>query len=206
MKTAAVVLATLVMMAAPAWADRPQALGLLAEGDALAAAGDRDGALVRYRAALAEDVDLLVVYDHAIPLWFEAGRWVEAARYLERATARHPEWAHGWYALGFIYRKTDRPAAAALAYQEYIALRPGEAEPWYGLAVSHELEGATPRAVWAWRRYLALERRTDLSSFRAEAHHAIERLLGPPRGWREGVRRFLIDGGGAAALLRIAGL
>jgi tetratricopeptide (TPR) repeat protein len=192
----------LTALAAPARAGRPEALVLLAEGDALAAAGDRDGALGRYRVAIGEDPDLLTIYDHAVPLWIEAQRWDEATRYLERATVRHPDWAHGWYTLGFLYRKTSKPMAAALAYQECAALRPGDASPWYGLAVAHEMLGDGPSAVRAWRRYRKLERDPERASYRAEASRAIDRLLGPPATAAAAARRALVDGG-AAAWLRV---
>lgn len=188
--------------AAPASAGRPQAQILLAEGDALAAAGDRDGALARYREAIAEDPDLMAAYDHAVPLWFETQRWAEAARYLERATTRHPEWAYGWYSLGYVYRKTGQLEAAVMAYEECAAMRPTEADPWYGLAVSHELSGDVTNAVRAWRRYLVLERDDAKAAYRAEARRAVDRLLGPPRGWGDAFVRAVVDGG-AGAWMRV---
>jgi tetratricopeptide (TPR) repeat protein len=201
MRTAVAVLVA-CLVAAPARADRPQALVLLAEGDALAAAGDRDGALARYRAAISEDPDLLPAYDHAVVLWFETQRWAEAVRYLERATTRHPEWAHGWYSLGFVYRKTGQLEAAIFAYEECAAMRPGDADPWYGLAVARELSGDLTGAMRAWRRYVALEVDPAKAAYRAEARRAIDRLLGPPRDWTDAFVRALVDGG-AAAWLRV---
>jgi protein O-GlcNAc transferase len=194
-----------VALAAPARAGRPEALVMLAEGDALAAAGDRDGALARYRVAIGEDPDLLTIYDHAVPLWIAAQRWDEAMRYLERATMRHPDWAHGWYTLGFLYRKTNKLMAAVLAYQECAALRPGDASPWYGLAVAHELLGDGPGAVRAWRRYRALERDPARAAYRGEATRAVDRLLGPPPSVAAAARRALVDGG-AAAWLRVGAI
>jgi len=202
-RRAALIAAVVASLAEPVHAGRPQAQELVAEGDALAAAGDRDGALARYRAAVVEDPDLIVAYDHAVPLWFATQRWDEAGRYLERATVRHPEWPGGWYALGFVYRKTNRADAAVAAYQEYAALRPGEAAPWYGLAASFEMAGDVTNAVRAWRRYRALERDADRALYRAEAERAIDRLLGPPHGWRDAMRRWMTDGGGAAAARRV---
>jgi protein O-GlcNAc transferase len=194
-----------IALAAPARAGRPEALVMLAEGDALAAAGDRDGALARYRVAIGEDPDLLTIYDHAVPLWIDAQRWDEAMRYLERATMRHPDWAHGWYTLGFLYRKTNKLMAAVLAYQECAALRPGDASPWYGLAVAHELLGDGPGAVRAWRRYRALERDPARAAYRGEATRAVDRLLGPPPSVAAAARRALVDGG-AAAWLRVGAI
>jgi len=196
----AIVFGCLAWAVAPASAaaGRPQALALLAEGDALAAAGDRDGALVRYRAAIAEDPDLVAAYDHAVPLWFDTQRWTEAAHYLERATTRHPDWAYGWYSLGFVYRKTGQLDAAVAAYEECAAMRPGDADPWYGLAVSRELSGDITNAVRAWRRYLVLEVDPEKGAYRTEARRAIDRLLGPPRDWRDAFVRALVDGGPAA--------
>jgi protein O-GlcNAc transferase len=194
-----------IALAAPARAGRPEALVMLAEGDALAAAGDRDGALARYRVAIGEDPDLLTIYDHAVPLWIDAQRWDEAMRYLERATMRHPDWAHGWYTLGFLYRKTNKLMAAVLAYQECAALRPGDASPWYGLAVAHELLGDGPSAVRAWRRYRALERDPARAAYRGEATRAVDRLLGPPPSVAAAARRALVDGG-AAAWLRVGAI
>jgi tetratricopeptide (TPR) repeat protein len=206
MRRSIIVAALLVGAAAPARADRPTARALMEEGDLHATAGDKDGALDRYRKAIDADPDLLAVYDKAIPLWFDSRRWTEAAAYLERATARHPSFAHAWYALGFVYRESRRWDAAIAAYQESVALEAGDAEPWWGLAASYEGAGRAADAVRGYRTYRALEHDAARLRFRAEARAAIARLLGPPTDWRDAVWRLALDGGDRAAWTAAAAL
>src|SRR5262249_21274801 len=160
-------------------------------------AGDVDGALALYEKAIDADADMLAAYDKAIPLWLQAHRWAEASRYLERATARHPGFAHAWYALGYVYRQGRRWDAAIAASEEAVGLEAGDAPPWFGLAQSYEAAGRAADAVRAYRAYRALEHDPARASFRADARAAIARLLGAPADWRDAVIRLGLDGGDA---------
>jgi tetratricopeptide (TPR) repeat protein len=157
------------------------------EADVRAAAGDTRGALERYQKALAIDPDRLEIYDKAVPLWIESEAWANAAAWLEKATLREPSYASGWYALGYVYRRTGRVTAAVLAYQEFVALRPRDAAGHWGLAISEELAD-DPAAVRSYRRYLALETDPERAAYRAKAREAIERLTPAPATWSEALR------------------
>jgi tetratricopeptide (TPR) repeat protein len=203
---ALVVVLLLASTAAGAHADRATARAYMEAGDLRATAGDKDGALDRYRHALDADPDMIAVYDKAIPLWIAGGRWAEAATYLERATLRHPGFAHAWYALGYIYRQERRFEAAIAAYQESTALQAGDSEPWFGLAASYEAAGRGPDAIVAYRTYRRLERDPARASYRRDARAAIDRLLGAPADWSDALWRLVLDGGDRAALVRAAKL
>ena len=195
----AILIAMIVCASAEARADRATARALVEEGELHAQAGDKDGALARYVQAIADDPDLLAAYDDAIPLWLEGKRWTDAAAYLEKATARHPDFAHGWYALGFVYRQQQRWDRAVAAYEESTGLQPSDAAPWYGLAASYDGAGRAADAVRAYRIYRVRERDPAAARFRADARAAIARLLGPPADWRDAVLRLALDGGDRAA-------
>ncbi len=178
---AVVVVAALVATtaaAAPARADEVTAL--IAEGDALAGAGEPAAALARYEKALARDPDRLAAYDRATPLWIAAQAWDVATTWLEKATLRQPRYAAGWYALGYVYRRTGRAGAAVGAYQEYVVLRPDDAAGVLGLAIAHELAGEADDAARAYRRYLARERDPARAAYRAQAREALARVVPPP--------------------------
>jgi tetratricopeptide (TPR) repeat protein len=189
----------LAAVGANAHADRATARAAMEDGELHAQAGDKDGALARYQKAIDDDPDLLAAYDDAIPLWLDGKRWTDATTYLERATARHPDFAHGWYALGFVYRQERRWDSAIAAYEESTGLQPADAAPWYGLAASYDGGGRAADAVRAYRAYRARERDPARAQFRADSRAAIARLLGPPADWRDAVLRLALDGGDRAA-------
>ncbi len=174
-----------VLAAAPAHADEVGTL--VTEADVRAAAGDNRGALERYEKALAIDPDRLEIYGKAVPLWIAEEAWADAAAWLEKATLRDPAYADGWYALGYVYRRTGKIAAAVLAYREFVALRPDDAAGRWGLAVSEELADE-PGAAASYRRYRALERDPDRAAYRVKAREAIERLTPAPTTWSEAIR------------------
>jgi predicted Zn-dependent protease len=155
------------------------------EGDTRATAGDTSGAIADYQQALALDPDRLAIYDKAIPLWIASEDWTDARAWLEKATLRQPRYAAGWYALGYVYRRTGHVAAAVGAYQEYTALRPDDAAGWFGLGVADELADDREPAATAYRRYLSLETDTARASYREKARAAIERLTPVPVNWAD---------------------
>jgi tetratricopeptide (TPR) repeat protein len=196
----------LMLLARVAYADRATARALMEDGDLRASAGDKEGALDRYRKAMDADPDLVDAYDKAIPLWLDTKRFDEAAKYLERATARHPELGHAWYALGYIYRQGQKWDAAIAAYEESVALQQGDPAPWWGLASSYEAAGRAGDAVRAYRTYRVLERDPAHARFRVDARAAITRLLGAPTDWRDAALRVALDGGGRATISAAAAL
>ncbi len=193
---AAMVLAVSMIAARPAHADEVTAL--IAAGDAEVAAGDPRGALTLYVKALTRDPDRLEAYDRATPLWIAAQAWDDARAWLEKATLRQPRYAAGWYALGYVYRRTGRHAAAVGAYQEYTVLRPGDAAGRFGLAVALELADQRDAAARAYRRYLASERDPARAAYRAQARAALDRLVVVPTTWR-GALLAIVTGEATAA-------
>ena len=148
----------------------------------LAAPGDEAGALRPYEKALGRDPTEGGLRPGARVDRGE--RWTAAIAWLEKATLREPRYAAGWYALGYVYRRTGRVAAAVLAYEAYVALRPGDAAGRFGLAVARELDDQLDAAVADYRRYLASEADPARSSYRAQARTAIDRLTPAPASWR----------------------
>jgi tetratricopeptide (TPR) repeat protein len=108
-------------------------------------------------------------------------RFEVAIRHLERATLRHPDYAFGWYALGYAYRQIRRYDLAVMCYETFVALRPDEADPHFGLAMAHKAAGETAATRLALQRYLQLERRPERAAFVARARAELDRL-GPPAG------------------------
>lgn len=172
---------------------------LLDEGDALAAHGDRAGALAKYEDAIRADPDVLAGYERATPLWIASDALDAATRFLERGAARHPEWPSVWYSLAYVYRRQHRRAAALAAYDEYVRLRPDDPAPYYGIAVLAEDAGDAAGAVTAYRRYRALERDPGRADFRRQAQRAIARLAPWERRWQAQAIRLLVDGGDVEA-------
>ncbi|MCB9561711.1 MAG: tetratricopeptide repeat protein [Kofleriaceae bacterium] len=194
---------TALVVAALAWrpvaARADEVAELIAEGDARAAAGDRRGALDAYEDALRRDADRRVVYDRATPLWIAEGAWADGVAWLEKATLRQPRYAAGWYALGYLYRRTGQIAAAVGAYQEFLALRPGDPSGTFGLAIALELADRPTDAARAYRRYLAVERDPARDPYRAQARAAIDRLVPAPANWRDALHAVVTGGATFAA-------
>ncbi|HTM22408.1 MAG TPA: tetratricopeptide repeat protein, partial [Kofleriaceae bacterium] len=128
--------------------------------------------------AIDADEDYLPAYVALIPLWIDSGQLDVLERQLERATARHPDFAAGWYGLAFAYRSQGRHAIAVLAYRTYIALRPADPAPWYGYAMSLLRTDDRERAREALRRYLQLEHDPAMAGFVDQARHQLAILDG----------------------------
>ena len=74
-------------------------------------------------------------------------------RILNRAA---PSYAPGWYALGNLYSRIDRPDSAAAAYREAIRLMPSLAQAENNLGAALERMGRVPEALEHYRRALAI--------------------------------------------------
>jgi cytochrome c-type biogenesis protein CcmH/NrfG len=168
-------LALLGLLAGVAHADRARARALHLDAVPLIT-GEPARALALLEQSIAADADYLPAHDAAIPLWIGAGQIARMVVHLERATARHPGYAAGWYALGFAYRQQGRDAIAVLAYQSYLALRPGDAAAWFGYAMALDAVGRPEPARAALSRYLDLERDPANAAFVIEARRRLERV------------------------------
>jgi YaiO family outer membrane protein len=89
---------------------------------ALALSGERDAAIGAYTALLERsprNADVLVGRGR-VRAWL--GRWAESETDLRAATDVAPTYADAWSALGDLYLWSDRPAEAADAYGQWLAL------------------------------------------------------------------------------------
>jgi tetratricopeptide (TPR) repeat protein len=204
-----------LLLAHPAHADRAVARKRVEEGRALAAAGDRAGALSRFEDALAADADYLPAYDAATELWIARGEVERVVDVLSRVTLRHPDYLNGWYALGFAYRKLGRPKLAIACYDAYLGYRSEDPDPYFGVAMAALDLGDRARAVTALRRYLALERRPSRAEYveraRAELVRMGEDVGRPADADRPGdpfavARELLGDGRAGSAIRLLAGM
>ncbi len=140
-------------------------------------------ALALLEEAIATDPDYLPAYEAAVPLWIAAGKITAMVSYMERATARHDDFAAGWYALGYAYRNQGRHKIAVYAYRSYLSLRPTDPSPWFGYAMSLKETGQRADARGALLRYLALERDPAMNAFVDQARRELEALADPFDPW-----------------------
>ena len=159
-----------------AHADRAQARDLFERGVALERAGEVERALQHYEQAIAEDADFAPAYERAAPLWIQRNSFDTARRALERFTLRHPRHAFAWYALAYVYRRRGQAEYAALSYESYIDLRPGEAAPYFGLGMVRLDIGDRRGARHAFERYVQLERDHARMAFVEQARLELARL------------------------------
>ncbi len=151
-----------------AYADRPEARELFGRGQSLQEQGAREEALQHFEKAIRSDIDYIPAYEAALPLWMALGKWQEARTQLEALTLRCQDCAFAWYALGALYRKGGRFDLAALAYDAYLAKRPGDADAHFGLAMALAAS-KDDRARGELSRYLRLEDRAERSVYRERA-------------------------------------
>jgi len=106
------------------------AVKLSRQADALAAAGDAEGAEPLYAQALAADPTLAGTHNNHGNALRALGRLEEAAAAYRAAVAHglHEGMAH--YNLGSVLRQAERQDGAASAFHQALALRPDHAEAW----------------------------------------------------------------------------
>ena len=85
---------------------------------------DLDGALFLVRRAVKTAGDLAVYRAFEGQILFELGRFEEAKRFLELATALDPEASHAVYHLALVLERLDKPEAAARSFARANALDP----------------------------------------------------------------------------------
>lgn len=200
----AIVAALVISYSSPVQADNGRAKALVDEGQALALAGDREQALERYERAIESDIDYIPAYEAALPLWFALGHLQEARVQLESLTLRCDNCVFAWYALGALYRKIGRFDLAALAYEAYLAKRPGDPDGHFGLAMAFAASD-DPRAREQLARYLQLETRPERSAYRARALLLLRKLGGTSDTALVAAERFSGDAIPAVASLIEAG-
>jgi tetratricopeptide (TPR) repeat protein len=98
-------------------------------GQARQRAGDDDGALAEYRAALALGPAEVAHNDIAVILMKRA-RWPEAERELRAELAANPSFAAAYYNLGIVLRREGRPRESCEAAREAVGRAPAEDPAW----------------------------------------------------------------------------
>ena len=109
----------------------------------------------------------------------ESGQADSAFAHIRILNRVQPSYAPGWYALGNLYARAQRPDSAATAYREAIRLMPSFAQAENNLGAALELMGRVPEAEEHYRRALAA-----LPGYR-EAENNLRRLAAerrPPSG------------------------
>lgn len=135
-------------------------------GNALLAAGDRDGARLQYETALRLDPDHRPARTNLANLLLEAGRGDPRGRAadLERAVSEYrrvlrldPGFREALNNLGAALVALGRPAEAAQAYQEAVARYPNFADGYANLGLLAAAQGDWAQAVVWSRRAVALQ-------------------------------------------------
>jgi tetratricopeptide (TPR) repeat protein len=109
----------------------------------------------------------------------EMGQLDSAFVHIRLLNRLQPEYGHGWYALGNLYVRADKPDSAIAAYREALRWAPDLAQAENNLGAVYERMGRMDEALAAYRRALAA-----LPAYR-EATNNLRRLsaeLGRPSG------------------------
>ena len=102
---------------------------------------------------------------------FQAGRYDDAARWIERSLERDPAQAVRHFDLGNTYERMQRSDEAMASYRRAIALDPGYADAHFNLGTLFEKGGHADAAAEGYRRALAA------NPADAEAHGNLANLL-----------------------------
>jgi tetratricopeptide (TPR) repeat protein len=166
----------------PAQADHG-ARSELEEASRLAEIGALDEALKSIEIVLANDPGYLPAYKVAVPIWFRAGRLERARKALEALSVRCHSCSFAWYGLGATYRKQGRFDLAALAYEEFLKLRPKDPDGLFGYAMAL-VASEDMRSIEVLETYLELEQRPERQAFVQQARRELKALGKEPRGKR----------------------
>ncbi len=105
----------------------------------------------------------------------ESGQVDSAFAHIRLLNRAAPDYGPGWYALGNLYSRVDRPDSAAAAYREAVRWMPTFPEAQNNLGAVLERMGRVPEAVEHYRRALAIR-----PGFR-EAENNLRRLAAEGR-------------------------
>jgi tetratricopeptide (TPR) repeat protein len=147
----------LSLMIAPARADKPEAVALRRQGDALLREGRAGEAEAVYRKAIAIDPGYREAYGALSTHLLRAGAFDKAVTLLQGVVKTMPDYAEGWYNLAYALRKRGRLDDAVSAYQRYAKLRPQSADPHFGIGLALQAKGELKAAAASFRRYAQLE-------------------------------------------------
>lgn len=114
---------------------------------------------------LPPEVDVRRRFDAAV-LLLHGRQFDAAAAALARVLELAPRLPEAHVNLGFAQLGSARPAAARVAFETAISLKPEQANAYYGLAMVHEAQGDLELALGAMRSYLHLARSEDEAHLR----------------------------------------
>jgi predicted O-linked N-acetylglucosamine transferase (SPINDLY family)/glycosyltransferase involved in cell wall biosynthesis len=160
------------------------ALSCKAEGNLLKAAGDREGAIARYRRALQAEPEFVPALYNLGAMFHEEGRLGDAESLFRRCLALHPRDRDALFRLGLVLAALDRHREAEEAYRG--ALELDEANPllWLELGRTYKTLDRRPEAVSCLRRALEHAPRLD------EAHNVLGLVLQEMGQLEEAVRHY----------------
>jgi tetratricopeptide (TPR) repeat protein len=118
---------------------------------------------------------------HQAAVLLQARQHEEALQALARVLALAPRLPEAHVNRGYALLGLQQPAAARMAFEQALDIRPGQANAYYGLAMALEQQGELDTALGAMRSYLHLSRADD--PHRARARAALwewEQRLGRP--------------------------
>jgi len=84
----------------------------------------------------APERDMNLVLDEARSA-YEAQDWKTAEQDYRLVVEKDPSSFEGWFRLGNIYSRTERPDLAVRAYREALIRRPDDVKAWHNLSVIH---------------------------------------------------------------------
>lgn len=140
-------------------------------GNALHDRGDIEGAIAKYRSALALKPDFAQAHYNLGIALKDGGKLKDAAAHFQKAAALLPNSAEAQNNLGTVLVNTGKPDEAVAAYRKALAIRGDCAETRFNLGVALEELGRLEEATASYREAVAL--RPDY----AEAHQNLMNLF-----------------------------
>jgi tetratricopeptide (TPR) repeat protein len=169
---------------------RDDAGAKLRRGQRLADAGDLEGAIAEYEAALGRDPSLALAHATLVKLYGRKKHWDKAEAHYRAAIALGADLAEAHYDYGVLLGLQERWDLAAEAYARAIAIDPLHAEALNNLGQIHERRREFDHAFDLYRRAVASQPTFRLGRFNAgrmlvalgrpaEAISEFERLVTP---------------------------
>lgn len=90
-------------------------------------------------------------------LQMELGDTAAAVATFERLLQQHPDYADGWFNLGFIHEKQDNVAEAERCFRRALERKPNHDRAWYGLALVLIREERLREAIDALKQNVKLQ-------------------------------------------------
>jgi tetratricopeptide (TPR) repeat protein len=169
---------------------RDDAGAKLRRGQRLADAGDLEGAIAEYEAALGRDPSMALAHANLVKLYGRTKHWDKAEAHYRAAIALGSDLADTHYDYGVLLGLQERWDLAADAYERAVGVNPLHAEALNNLGQIHERRRQLDQALALYRRAVASQPTFRLARFNvgrmlvavgqpAEAISEFERLVTP---------------------------